>query len=64
MIGVDSVNCPLDLRRRLWELLSSEWKPGDLEQLVDQEVTLLELPSAFEKILAGKMTGRTLVKVK
>ena len=64
LIGVDSVNCPLDLRRHLWELLSSEWKPGDLEQLIDQEVTLLELPSAFEKILAGKMTGRTLVKVK
>ncbi|MBM6614593.1 YhdH/YhfP family quinone oxidoreductase [Desemzia sp. RIT804] len=64
LIGVDSVNCPLPLRLKLWHLLASEWKPTTLTDMVDQEIDLAGLPEAFEKILAGKMTGRTLVVIK
>jgi hypothetical protein len=38
-------------------------KPEQLERMIDHQVTLEELPESFSKIIAGKMTGRTLVEI-
>ncbi|MGB3159626.1 MAG: oxidoreductase [Carnobacterium sp.] len=64
LIGIDSVECPIELRKNLWQRLATDMKPTHLEDMVDQQINLTDLPLAFSKILAGKMTGRTLVKIK
>lgn len=64
LLGINSVDVPDDQRQTIWEQLSTDWKPARLTEMIDHEVTLAELPTAFEKILNGHMKGRTLVKVK
>ena len=64
LVGIDSVNHPYAERIKLWERMASGLKPENLELLVEQEITLEDLPAAFGKIMDGKMHGRTLVKVK
>lgn len=63
VLGIDSVDYPLEKRRELWHRLATDMKPANLAGMVDHEVSLEELPSAFEQIMAGKMKGRILVKV-
>lgn len=64
LVGIDSVSHPYAERIKLWARMASELKPENLELLVEQEITLEDLPAAFGKIMEGKMHGRTLVKVK
>jgi len=60
LYGVDSVECPMDLRLEIWNRLSGEWKPSTLN-LLASEIGLDDLSSAIEDILKGKIKGRTLV---
>lgn len=62
LLGIDSVNCPLQLRAQIWQRLAQEWRPQGLEQLV-HEVGLADLPLAFAAYLQGQVRGRTVVKV-
>lgn len=62
LLGIDSVYCPMDLRLRLWELLSQEWKADGLGLNV-VEVSLDGLEEQIDKILAGRMIGRVLVNI-
>ena len=61
LLGIDSAECPMDVRRRVWEKLANEWKV-DLTP-VTREVTLDELSGVIDEILAGQTQGRVLVKV-
>ncbi len=61
LLGIDSAACPMDVRRRVWEKLAGAWKV-DLDK-VTREVTLDELSSVIDEILAGQTQGRVLVKV-
>lgn len=63
LLGVDSVQLPQDRRRALWHRLATDLRPSDLEQSIAGEVTLDELPEALDRILAGRMRGRTLVRL-
>ena len=62
LLGVDSVQCPMELRLKLWNLLSKEWKPDNLFLNV-QEVSLENLESKIQSILEGKLVGRTIVNL-
>jgi acrylyl-CoA reductase (NADPH) len=62
LIGIDSQNCPMDHRVRVWEKLASEWKPADLGALC-REVSLVELDREIDKILKGGQTGRVVVSM-
>lgn len=62
LLGVDSVQCPNELRIKLWHLLSNEWKADDLSSNV-QEVSLKELDTRIDKILKGELFGRTIVNL-
>jgi len=64
LLGIDSVNHPFEERLQLWQRIATDIKPEQLEELIDQEVSLENLPDAFEKIMAGQMRGRTLVRIK
>ncbi len=61
LLGVDSAECPMDVRRKMWKKLAGDWKV-DLTS-VTREVTLDELSGAINEILAGQTQGRVLVKV-
>lgn len=62
LLGVDSVQCPMNLRTEVWEKLSGLWKPDNLHENV-QEVTLEELNDKIDQILEGKLKGRTIVNL-
>ena len=60
LLGVDSVRLPIERRREVWGRLAGDLRP-DLERLAAEEIGLADVPGAFERILGGKMRGRTLV---
>lgn len=61
LVGIDSAECPLDRRRLVWSKLAEDWKPAGLEHVVI-EVNLSQLGTSIEQILAGKVTGRVVVR--
>ncbi len=60
VLGIDSVNCPMDIRAQLWNRMAGDLKPRHLLE-AHKEITLQELPEALGQILQGKMRGRTVV---
>jgi len=60
LIGIDSGNCPMDIRKKVWDKMANEWKLDNLDQLTN-EISLEELDSNIELILKGKQKGRVLV---
>jgi acrylyl-CoA reductase (NADPH) len=60
LIGIDSVNVPIEQRPSLWQQMADLQMADDL---VVQEVTLEQLPETATKLLAGTHQGRTLVNV-
>ena len=63
LLGVASAGTALDIRQDIWRLLANEWKPKQLDAICTREVTLDELPSVFEMMLAGGSLGRTVVRI-
>ena len=62
LLGIDSVNCPMALRRELWTKLANEWKCEKLASHC-RTVSFAELPSVFDAYVKGAVTGRTVVKI-
>lgn len=60
LIGIDSAEKPLDLKKFLWDKLSKEWKPDCLD-IIYNEVSLLDIAPQIEAILQGKQIGKTIV---
>lgn len=63
LLGVDSVELPLDIKQQVWDVLAEEWRLDQPERLLAAEVSLAELPAWFPRILAGEVRGRVLVRV-
>ncbi|MFE4708958.1 acryloyl-CoA reductase [Peribacillus simplex] len=63
LLGIDSVNCPMDTRLKVWHRLATDFKLEHLEQLIQQEITLEELPDVLPTLLKGEARGRTIVKL-
>jgi acrylyl-CoA reductase (NADPH) len=63
LLGVDSVNCPIERRRMVWERLAGDLRPTTLDDLATDEVAFDGVQAALERILAGQAKGRTLVRV-
>jgi len=62
LAGMDSGNCLMDLRKKIWHHLATDWKPKNLEQLM-KECTLDQLEGEITKILNGNQVGRVLVNL-
>ena len=60
LLGVDSVELPLDQKAVIWNKLASDWKIESLESLATV-LSLEGLSDCIDKILEGKMVGRGLV---
>ncbi len=63
LYGVDSANCPMEPRKTAWEKLAGPWKPAALSRLA-REIPMDQLDSHIDRILEGKLKGRTLVRMK
>lgn len=62
-LGIDSVQCPMDKRIKVWKRLGDDLKPPLLNEEMVNEISLLELPKVLADILEGKVRGRTLVNL-
>ncbi len=63
LIGINSAGCPYEIREMLWQRLAQDWKPPQMNDIIQSEVSLDELPDRFEPMLAGRSLGRTVVNV-
>src|SRR5256714_1059793 len=62
LLGVDSVNCPMELRQTLWNRLAVEWRPDRVHDQV-RTIDFDELPTHFDAYLKGMVRGRTVVRI-
>lgn len=63
VLGIDSVACPMAVRKALWERIAKDLKPQGLEKTIYQEVTLDGVTEAAEQVLKAKVRGRVLVRL-
>ena len=62
LIGVNTGETPMPLRRKIWERLASDLKPRHLDEIASV-ISLDELPGYFERMLDGRIRGRAVVKL-
>ena len=62
LLGIDSVMCPLQLRKIAWGRLARDLDRAKLSEIT-HEISLDQVPSMAVKILAGQVRGRTVVKI-
>lgn len=63
LLGIDSAECPMDTRTKIWDRMASELKPKNLLEHIGNEVNLYELPAVLSEILKGTIRGRTIVSL-
>jgi len=61
LLGIDSVQTPIEVRRAMWQRIGSDLKPTWLDSIDATVIGLDALPAELDRILAGGMTGRVLV---
>lgn len=62
LMGIDSVQCPMTFRLKVWELLANDWKLTELDKNV-REIALDDLESSIQLMLEGKHLGRTILNL-
>jgi acrylyl-CoA reductase (NADPH) len=62
LLGIDSVMCPIELRRTAWSRLTADLDRAKLTEIT-HEIGLGEVIGAGAKILAGQVRGRIVVKI-
>jgi len=63
LLGIDSVAMPIEQRRDVWQRIATDLRPRGIDGIGTREISLSELPSALDAVLAGANTGRTLVRL-
>lgn len=63
LLGIDSVYCPMELRKEIWRRMATDLKPEGLTDIIQKEVSLAELPEALPTILKGQVRGRIVVSI-
>ena len=62
LLGIDSVMCPIEVRKTAWSRLASDLDRAKLTEIT-HEIGLDQVISAGAKILAGQVRGRIVVKI-
>jgi acrylyl-CoA reductase (NADPH) len=62
LAGVDSVQCPIELRREAWQRLATDLPAGILEEMT-VEATLDDVLALAEEIVAARTRGRVVIAV-
>ena len=63
LLGINSVATPRELRLKVWDRLATDLKPRHLGRICARTVGFDELLAAFPDYVAGRVQGRTLVRV-
>lgn len=62
LIGIDSAECAMETRIKIWQQLATSWRLTDLEALAT-EISLEELDHTLTIILQGKHKGRIVLNL-
>ncbi|MDI6852612.1 MAG: YhdH/YhfP family quinone oxidoreductase [Deltaproteobacteria bacterium] len=62
LIGIDSQNCPMEMRRKVWHRIAGDWKLPHLEKLAS-ETDLAGLSEQIDLMLKRQHRGRTIVRL-
>jgi acrylyl-CoA reductase (NADPH) len=62
LLGINSVTCPLPVRREAWRRLTVELDRDKLATMTS-EIGLADVITTAPEIIAGKVRGRVVVKV-
>ncbi len=62
LIGIDSAECPLKIKKEIWSKLANEWRPDCLGD-IPTEIELEEVTHHLDLMLQGKTYGKVVVKV-
>ncbi len=62
LLGIDSVNVPIEQRRALWARLESDLHPRHLER-VTHEIAVSDVAEVLGQVIRGKHLGRAMVRV-
>jgi acrylyl-CoA reductase (NADPH) len=62
LLGIDSVMCPIELRKTAWSRLTTDLDRTKLTEIT-HEIGLDQVIDAGSKILAGQVRGRIVVKI-
>jgi acrylyl-CoA reductase (NADPH) len=60
VLGIDSAERGIEIKKELWGKLASDWKPDCLNEMV-KEISLYDIQSEIDSILEGKQIGKTLI---
>lgn len=63
LIGISASSASRADRETVWEKLAGPWRPLQLESICTREISLPELPAAFQTLLVGEAVGRTIVRL-
>lgn len=62
LLGIDSVLIGPELRRSIWSRIENDLRPTHLDHVI-REIDIADLPATLDAIKAGKVTGRTVVRI-
>lgn len=62
LLGIDSVQCPMELRRQIWERLAGQMRPRHLKEMA-HTIGFGQLPETFDAMLKAHTKGRVVVKI-
>lgn len=51
----------MDIRLKIWDRLATDFKPANIANFIQREVTLQQLPDVLPVLLKGQARGRFLV---
>lgn len=60
LLGIDSVQTPMDIRQNVWSRIATDLKPAGLES-IGHSIGLSDLDRVLTAILAGEVSGRYVV---
>ena len=63
LLGINSLEMPLEVRDKAWERMCSDLKPADMDMIVKDVIDFDDLPASFDQFMEGSVVGRVVVKI-
>jgi len=63
LLGINSSATRREWRLAVWQRIATDLRPRHLERIVTRTIPFEELPAAFPDYIAGRVTGRTVVRI-
>ena len=63
LLGINSLEMPIEVRDNAWERMCSDLMPKNLDLIVKQVIDFDQLPQSFDQYMQGSVVGRTVVKI-